>query len=162
MRPFVYQQARTLPAALEAGAPAPDGPASFLAGGTMLVDLMKLDVIRPAKVVDINALAAGPMGRIEVNDRGLRLGGLVRMADAADHPAVRRGYPVIAQSLALAASPQLRNMATLAGNVLQRTRCPYFRRAPAAPRSMDITACMPCSARAGTASRPIPAILPKR
>lgn len=127
MRPFVYQQARTLPAALEAGAPAPDGPASFLAGGTMLVDLMKLDVIRPAKVVDINALAAGPMGRIEVNDRGLRLGGLVRMADAADHPAVRRGYPVIAQSLALAASPQLRNMATLAGNVLQRTRCPYFR-----------------------------------
>jgi xanthine dehydrogenase YagS FAD-binding subunit len=67
------------------------------------------------------------MGRIEVNRRGLRLGGLVRMAEAADHPDIRRGYPMIAQSLALAASPQIRNMASLAGNVLQRTRCPYFR-----------------------------------
>src|SRR5262249_8080249 len=95
--------------------------------GTTLVDLMKLDVMRPSEVVDINALAAGPMGRIEVNRHGLRLGGLVRMAEAADHPEIRRGYPMIAQSLALAASPQIRNMASLAGNVLQRTRCPYFR-----------------------------------
>jgi xanthine dehydrogenase YagS FAD-binding subunit len=67
------------------------------------------------------------MGRIEANRRGLRLGGLARMAEAADHPGIRRGYPMIAQSLALAASPQIRNMASLAGNVLQRTRCPYFR-----------------------------------
>src|SRR5262249_44921058 len=89
--------------------------------------LMKLDVMRPAEVVDINALASGPMGRIEANRRGLRLGGLVRMAEAADHPEIRRGYPMIAQSLALAASPQIRNMASLAGNLLQRTRCPHFR-----------------------------------
>ena len=130
MRSFIYQQARTAAAAAKAGAfAAAGGPGArhLLAGGTTLVDLMKLDVMRPAEVVDINALASGPMGRIEANRRGLRLGGLVRMAEAADHPDIRRGYPVIAQSLALAASPQIRNMASLAGNVLQRTRCPYFR-----------------------------------
>ena len=67
------------------------------------------------------------MGRIEVGRKGLRLGALVKMAEAAEHPHIRRNYPVIAQSLSLAASPQIRNMASLAGNVLQRTRCPYFR-----------------------------------
>ena len=131
MRSFIYQQASTAAAAVKAGAFAAaargTGERLLLAGGTTLVDLMKLDVMRPAEVVDINALASGPMGRIEANRRGLRLGGLVRMAEAADHPDIRRDYPVIAQSLALAASPQIRNMASLAGNVLQRTRCPYFR-----------------------------------
>jgi xanthine dehydrogenase YagS FAD-binding subunit len=128
VRSFIYQQASTAAAAAKAGAFAgASGARQLLAGGTTLVDLMKLDVMRPAEVVDINALASGPMGRIEANRRGLRLGGLVRMAEAADHPKIRRDYPMIAQSLALAASPQIRNMASLAGNVLQRTRCPYFR-----------------------------------
>ena len=99
----------------------------FLAGGTTLLDLMKLDVMRPDRLVDINALADTPAGRIDAGERGLRLGALVRMADAAGHPAVQRDYPVIAQALQPAASQQLRNMASLGGNVLQRTRCLYFR-----------------------------------
>jgi xanthine dehydrogenase YagS FAD-binding subunit len=129
MRPFIYQRVTTASAAVEAGAiaHAASPPGALLAGGTTLVDLMKLDVMRPAKVVDINALEAGPFGRIEADGNGLRLGALVRMAAAAEHPDILRGYPVIAQSLALAASQQIRNMASLGGNVLQRTRCPYFR-----------------------------------
>ncbi len=103
-------------------------PAQYLAGGTTLLDLMKLNVMRPQCVVDINALAqAGDAGRIAVSDRGLRLGALVRMSDAAEHPEIKQNYPVLSQSLLLAASAQLRNMATLGGNLLQRTRCPYFR-----------------------------------
>jgi xanthine dehydrogenase YagS FAD-binding subunit len=82
--------------------------------------------MRPARVIDIAPLAARH-SEIQFKDGELRLGGLVRMADAADHPLIRREFPVIAQALENAASPQLRNMATLAGNVLQRTRCPYFR-----------------------------------
>jgi len=103
------------------------GQAQFLAGGTTLIDLMKLDVMRPEVVIDINALERTPLGRIDADASRLRLGALVRMADAADHPVVRRDYPVIAQSLMLAASAQLRNMGSLGGNVLQRTRCTYFR-----------------------------------
>ena len=85
-------------------------------------------LLSPARVVEafIHALEHSAMGRVEANGNGLRLGALVRMADAAEHPAVAN-YPVIAQSLKLAASQQLRNMASLGGNVLQRTRCPYFR-----------------------------------
>jgi xanthine dehydrogenase YagS FAD-binding subunit len=83
--------------------------------------------MRPQTVVDINALGDGALGRIETMPDGLRLGALVRMADAADHPAIRRDCPMIAQSLMLAASQQIRNMASLGGNVLQRTRCTYFR-----------------------------------
>ncbi len=126
MRPFVYERATT-PAAAFRGAGALDrGQASFLAGGTTLIDLIKLDVMRPQTVIDINPLNDG-CGRIEVSRQALRLGALVRMAEGADHPEIRRQYPAIAQSLQLAASPQLRNMATLGGNVLQRTRCTYFR-----------------------------------
>ena len=88
---------------------------------------MKLDVMRPQTVIDINPLGGTAHGRIELSRSGLRLGALVRMADAADHPQIREQYPVIAQSLQLAASQQIRNMASLGGNVLQRTRCPYFR-----------------------------------
>ena len=90
------------------------------------MDLAKLDVLRPDRVVDINALQAR-YGRITVDATGLRLGALVRMSEAAEHPAVLRDYPVIAQSLQLAASQQIRNMASLGGNVLQRTRCSYYR-----------------------------------
>lgn len=102
-------------------------PVQFVAGGTTLFDLMKLGSMAPDALVDINGLQRHGFGEIEARPGGLRLGGLVRMAQAARHPAVLRDYPVIAQSLALAASPQLRNMASLGGNVLQRTRCQYFR-----------------------------------
>jgi xanthine dehydrogenase YagS FAD-binding subunit len=87
---------------------------------------MKLDVLRPLRVIDINGLA-DTHGRIVATQQGLFLGALARMADAAAHPIVLRDYPMIAQSLALAASIQIRNVATLGGNVLQRTRCNYFR-----------------------------------
>ncbi|MCI0466437.1 MAG: FAD binding domain-containing protein [Beijerinckiaceae bacterium] len=105
-----------------------DQPAAFLAGGTTLLDLMKLDVLRPRRVVDINTLRQETdAGVIGVTSRGLRLGALVRMSDAAEHPEIKFNYPVLSQSLLSAASSQLRNMATLGGNLLQRTRCPYFR-----------------------------------
>ena len=132
MRPFRFQRARDAADAVGAAASlaqpmaAVEAPTQFLAGGTVLIDLMKLDVMRPARVIDITPLAARH-SEIEFKDGELRLGGLARMADAADHPLIRREFPVIAQSLENAASPQLRNMATLSGNVLQRTRCPYFR-----------------------------------
>jgi len=122
MRPFAYVRAEAIADAVRPEAAAPH----YLAGGTTLVDLMKLDVLRPAAVVDINGLAPRH-GGIEAGRQGLRLGALARMSEAEAHPAVRRDYPVIAQSLQLAASPQLRNMASLGGNVLQRTRCSYFR-----------------------------------
>jgi xanthine dehydrogenase YagS FAD-binding subunit len=130
MRPFTYERANDLAQAAQAGRRTgqgqTDAPAQFLAGGTTLIDLMKLDVLRPERVVDINPLQSRYAG-IEAGPNGLRLGALARMSAVADHPAVLRDYPVIAQSLQLAASAQLRNMATLGGNVLQRTRCPYFR-----------------------------------
>jgi xanthine dehydrogenase YagS FAD-binding subunit len=129
MRPFLFERVESPTAAVRAAAgPAPGArEAHFLAGGTTLIDLMKLDVMRPEIVIDINALEHTALGSIEADANGLQLGALVRMADAADHPVVRRDYPVIAQSLLLAASAQLRNMASLGGNVLQRTRCTYFR-----------------------------------
>jgi xanthine dehydrogenase YagS FAD-binding subunit len=132
MRPFTFEAVSTTRAAVRAAAlvranSATQNPAQFLAGGTTLIDLMKLDVMRPTLVVDINALEGTELGRIETTARGLRLGALVRMADAADHAEVNRNFPALAQSLKLAASQQIRNMASLGGNVLQRTRCPYFR-----------------------------------
>ena len=120
MRPFAYQRVDTPERAVRAA------PAVFLAGGTTLVDLMRMGSMRPEALVDINDLAR-VHGQVRAGADGLHLGALVRMAEAADHPAVVRDYPVIAQSLSLAASAQIRNMASLGGNVLQRTRCPYFR-----------------------------------
>jgi xanthine dehydrogenase YagS FAD-binding subunit len=130
MRPFLYEHPNDAVAAVKAFGAARAGSqraAQYLAGGTTLLDLMKLDVMRPDVVIDINALRGSNLGKIDVNDQGLRLGALAAMAEAADHDAVKRDYPVVAQALKLAASAQLRNMATLGGNVLQRTRCPYFR-----------------------------------
>ena len=124
MRPFVFDTVSEPAAAVRAAARNPN--AFYLAGGTTLVDLMKLDVMRPATVIDINALAARH-GEIVADASGLRLGALAKMSDVADHPDIRRDYPAIGQALDLAASPQLRNMASLGGNVLQRTRCTYFR-----------------------------------
>ena len=124
MRPFAFDHASTLAGAVQAAGHA---QSAFLAGGTTLIDLMKLDVMQPDFVIDINHLSDSAPGKIERTADGLRLGALVRMADAAAHPDIRRDLPVIAQSLDLAASAQLRNMASLGGNVLQRTRCTYFR-----------------------------------
>jgi xanthine dehydrogenase YagS FAD-binding subunit len=124
MRPFHYEHATDRSTALKA-ASAHEG-AAYLAGGTTMIDLMKLDVLRPTALVDINALARDH-SEIRADASGLKLGALARMSDVAADPAVRRDYPMIAQALDLAASPQIRNMASLGGNVLQRTRCPYFR-----------------------------------
>ena len=128
MRPFGYQCAddAALASHHPTGQGQTDAAVQFLAGGTTLIDLMKLDVLRPERVVDITPLKASHAA-IEVTPQGLRLGALATMSAVADHPEVIGGYPAIAQSLSLAASPQLRNMATLGGNVLQRTRCPYYR-----------------------------------
>jgi xanthine dehydrogenase YagS FAD-binding subunit len=101
-----------------------DAGAAFLAGGTNLLDLVKLDVQSPAQLVDVNHL---PLARIEVTDTGVRIGALVRNSDLAYHEAVRRRYPVLSEALLSGATPQLRNMATVGGNLMQRTRCSYFR-----------------------------------
>jgi xanthine dehydrogenase YagS FAD-binding subunit len=96
----------------------------FIAGGTDLIQLMKDWVERPKHLVDIDGL---PLDRIELTDQGIRIGALARMSDVADHQELRRRHPVIAEALLASASPQLRNMATIGGNLLQRTRCGYFR-----------------------------------
>jgi xanthine dehydrogenase YagS FAD-binding subunit len=131
MRSFDLQSAESTEDALERAAASVTGndlsPAfNYLAGGTNLLDLMKLDVMRPERLISIAALRE-EHGRITALEDGLWLGAMVRMAEAADDARVRRDYPVVADSLWQAASAQLRNMATLAGNVLQRTRCNYFR-----------------------------------
>src|SRR3989440_873014 len=97
----------------------------FVAGGTTLVDLMKLNVETPSQLVDINRL---PLDKIETTrDGGLKIGATVRNSDLAHHATVKRDYPVLSQAILSGASAQLRNMATTAGNLLQRTRCVYFR-----------------------------------
>jgi xanthine dehydrogenase YagS FAD-binding subunit len=125
MRPFIYEAAQDADAALRMAA-AHGAATQYLAGGTNLLDLMKIGVEKPVALVNIGGLRA-EHGAISADADGLHLGALARMAEAAEHPAVLRDYPVIAQSLQRAASQQLRNMATLAGNVLQRTRCNYYR-----------------------------------
>jgi xanthine dehydrogenase YagS FAD-binding subunit len=133
MRPFAYQRATDASSALQALAaaaannqPLTEATVQPLAGGTTLIDLMKLDVMRPGTVVDINPLAS-EWSAINLEGGNLRLGALARMSDVAANPEIQRDYPVIAEALKLAASPQLRNMASLGGNVMQRTRCSYFR-----------------------------------
>ncbi|MET9871765.1 xanthine dehydrogenase family protein subunit M [Streptomyces sp. NPDC006386] len=126
MLPFSYTRAATTRQALDAGR---DG-GRYIAGGTTLVDLMRETVERPRTLVDISAL---PLREIMVTRRGgLRIGALVRMSEAAAHRGVRALYPVISEALELSASAQLRNMATIGGNIMQRTRCTYFRDVTAA------------------------------
>lgn len=121
MKSFTYERA-TSPA--EAAAAAAREGAKFIAGGTNLLDLMKLEIERPAHLVDVNRLM---LDKIETtSDGGLRIGALVRNTDLAAHPGVRRDYGVLSRALLAGASGQLRNKATTAGNLLQRTRCPYF------------------------------------
>jgi xanthine dehydrogenase YagS FAD-binding subunit len=121
MQPFDYVRVSDPAAAITSGS---RESAKFIAGGTNLVDLMKSGVEHPAHLVDINRV---PLNTIERVAGGLRLGALVRMSDAAAHPLVREGFPVVSQALLRSASPQLRNAASLGGNLMQRTRCPYFR-----------------------------------
>ena len=133
MEPFEYRREGTVERVLEATratqsavSDARSAGAQFIAGGTNMTDYMALGVARPDVVVDINGLEEG-LNAIHGDQHGLRLGALVRMSEAEDHPLIRKDYPIIAQALLLAASRQIRNMASLGGNVLQRTRCEYFR-----------------------------------
>lgn len=103
---------------------AQQGNTKFIGGGTNLLDLMKGGVEQPVKLVDITRI--GLAGISELPGGGLRIGALARNSDSADHPLVRSRYPLLAQALLAGASPQLRNMATVGGNLLQRPRCPYF------------------------------------
>ncbi|WP_431016747.1 FAD binding domain-containing protein [Bradyrhizobium pachyrhizi] len=122
MRSFSYERAASPGAA--AAAAAGTANAKFIAGGTNLLDLMKLEIETPAHLIDVNDLA---LDRIEETaDGGLRIGALVRNTDLAADIRVRRGYGVLSRALLAGASGQLRNKATTAGNLLQRTRCPYF------------------------------------
>lgn len=122
MKPFTYE--RALSPADAAGAAAATPGARFIAGGTNLLDLMKLQIETPAHLIDVNGLG---LDRIEAtDDGGLRIGALVRNTDLAADARVRRDYPVLSRALLAGASAQLRNKATTAGNLLQRTRCPYF------------------------------------
>ena len=122
MRPFTYERAGSPAEAAKAVAARPD--AKFIAGGTNLLDLMKLQIETPAHLVDVNGLK---LDTIEpTSDGGLRVGALVRNTDLAADERVRRDYGVLSRALLAGASGQLRNKATTAGNLLQRTRCPYF------------------------------------
>jgi xanthine dehydrogenase YagS FAD-binding subunit len=120
VRPFTYRRAESVEQAIDA---AKHG-ARYLAGGTNLLDLMKGDVESPEAIVDIRRL---PLDGLEVLENGvLRIGALVRNSDCANHPAVRANHPLLSRALLSGASAQLRNMATVGGNLLQRTRCHYF------------------------------------
>ena len=122
MKPFTYERVRTPAEAAAAVARRPG--AKFIAGGTNLLDLMKLQIEAPSHLVDVNALA---LDRIEATaEGGLRIGAMVRNTDLAADMRVRRDHGVLARALLAGASGQLRNKATTAGNLLQRTRCPYF------------------------------------
>jgi xanthine dehydrogenase YagS FAD-binding subunit len=129
MHTFEFDRPKTARAAVAAAAGARTAQQGadirFLAGGTTLLDLMKLNVETPARLIDINRLG---LDQIEATrDGGLKIGATVRNSDLAYHPTVRRDYSVLSQALLSGASAQLRNMATTAGNLLQRTRCAYFR-----------------------------------
>ncbi|MET7439796.1 FAD binding domain-containing protein [Streptomyces sp. NPDC004082] len=122
MKPFAYVRAESVEEAADAYAAHPG--ARYLGGGTNLVDLMKLGVEEPATLVDVSRL---PLDTVEeLPDGSVRVGATVRNSDLAAHPAVRDRYPVLSQALLAGASGQLRNVATTGGNLLQRTRCPYF------------------------------------
>src|SRR6201987_5173585 len=129
MRPFELIRAidvtEAIQGAAESSTAQQGAQVRFVSGGTTLIDLMKLNVERPQKVIDINGL---PLDKVEVlPDGSLKIGAVVRNSDLAHHPAVVRDYPVLSQALLSGASAQLRNMAITGGNLLQRTRCVYFR-----------------------------------
>src|ERR671924_434798 len=126
MHPFILERPRDLAAALALRAQAgrTDAPVEYIAGGTDMVQLLQEYVRRPERLVSLAGLLDR---RIDVGPQGLRLGAAATMAEVAAHPAVVQQFPVIAEALLNSASPQVRNQATMGGNVLQRTHCPYFR-----------------------------------
>ena len=142
MHPFELIRATDVAQAIQSASKSPTAQQGaqvrFVAGGTTLIDLMKLNVEQPETVIDINRL---PLNQVEtLPDGGLKIGAVVRNSDLAYHPTVIRDYPALSQALLSGASAQLRNMATTGGNLLQRTRCVYFR-----------DTAMPCNKReAGT------------
>jgi xanthine dehydrogenase YagS FAD-binding subunit len=121
MTPFAYHRARSVDDAVRLGA---SPGAHFLGGGTNLIDLAKGGVVQPLLLVDVSRLPLADVTPLP--DGGLRLGAMLRNSDAANHALVRTRYPLLSQALVAGASPQLRNMATVGGNLLQRTRCHYF------------------------------------
>lgn len=123
MRSFAYSRASDMDSAI--ADVSADPTSEYLAGGTTEVDMLRIGVVRPRRVVDINDL---PIAAIEeLADGGVRLGGLSRMSDVAAHPVVRDRYPMVSESLEKGASAQLRNMASMGGNLMQKVRCSYFR-----------------------------------
>src|SRR5580698_2558134 len=119
---FQYARANDVPEAVRLIGRSPN--AKFIAGGTNLIDLMKMEVEQPAAIIDITRL---PLKQVEgISGGGLRIGSLVRNTDLAYHPLVEQRYPVLASAIMAGASQQLRNMASTGGNLLQRTRCAYF------------------------------------
>src|SRR6266536_1418395 len=122
MQPFTYARASEIGSAI--AALTQDPGSEPIAGGTDMVQLLKAGLRAPHRLVDINRLA---LDTIEVGPAGARIGALARMADVADHPGIVENFPAISQALLLSASAQLRNMASIGGNLLQRTRCSYFR-----------------------------------
>lgn len=132
MNPFQYTRSSGTSGAIQSLVKEPQ--AHFLAGGTNLIDLMKMGVVVPERLVDINRL---PLKAIEKTATGLHIGALATNSEVADHPLVLEDYPLLSLAINAGASPQLRNMATVGGNLMQRTRCNYF---------FDLT--MPCNKRA--------------
>src|SRR3954463_12000467 len=126
MHPFTLERPRDLAAALAFNAQAGrnDAPAEYIAGGTDIVQLLQEHVRRPERLISLAGLLDN---RIDVGPQGLRIGAAATMAEVAAHTAVAEQFPVIAEALLNSASPQVRNQATMGGNLLQRTRCPYFR-----------------------------------
>ncbi len=126
MRPFKYTGAKSLQSATQlAGA---NNNAQYLAGGTNLLDLMKEDVERPDELIDISGLKLTSIQKIltGTNAGGVSIGAIAKNTETANHPFIRQGYPLLSQAILSGASAQIRNMATNGGNLLQRTRCPYF------------------------------------
>ncbi len=121
MRNFDYQKPSQESDAIHSGQAI---GARFIAGGTLLVDLLRLDVEQPDVLVDLSGL---PYKQVDVTENGVQIGALVSNSDLAEHPAILASFPALSQALLSGASPQLRNMATVGGNLLQRTRCAYFR-----------------------------------
>jgi len=122
MKPFEYSRAQDASSAIQTASQNPQ--AKFIGGGTNLVDLMKYGVEQPTRLIDINRL---PLSAIDpLPDGGLRIGALARNSDMANHPLVRKNYPLLSEALLSGASAQLRNVATAGGNLMQRTRCYYF------------------------------------
>lgn len=144
MRDFSYFRAASTE---EASRATLDAGTMLLAGGTTLLDLAKCGVFEPDTLVDITHLAG--LGDIAVDANGATIGALAKMEEVADHPGVKAAFPAVAQSLSLAASAQLRNMATVGGNLLQRTRCPYFRDPGAFPACNKRNPGSGCSAIGG-------------